>query len=74
MSKQETRSFSDPETEFDLLRSDTPVWVDGFKLGEPTGEVECTECGASAGAPEYIAHNKDCSQRDVTSKWYDKLH
>ncbi|QLH81004.1 hypothetical protein [Halosimplex pelagicum] len=71
---ERTRSFSDPDTLFELVRSDTPVWDDGFKMGEPTGEVVCEGCGASAAAPEYINHDKDCSQRDVTSEWYDELH
>lgn len=68
------RSFADPDTEFELVRSDTPVDVDGLKLGEPTGEVRCSECGQVAGAPEYIPHLPGCAQRDVTSRWYDKMH
>lgn len=68
------RSFTDPETHFELVRSETPVDVDGFKLGEPTGEVECCCCGASAAAPEYIAHEDGCAQADVTSRYYDDLH
>jgi len=70
----QTRSFADPETTFELVRSDTPVDVDGFKLGEPTGEVRCDECGQIAGAPEYIPHCPTCSQGDVTSRWYDQTH
>ena len=70
----QTRSFADPDTEFELVRSDTPVDVDGFKIGEPTGEVLCVECGRSAGAPEYIAHLPTCGQADVTSEWYAKTH
>jgi len=68
------RSFADPETHFALIHSETPVDVDGFKLGEPTGEVECCCCGRSAGAPEYIAHEDGCAQADVTSRYYDDLH
>ena len=68
------RSFADEDTHFRLIRSDTSVDVDGYKLHEPTGEIECEKCGGCAGAPEYIVHDKDCSQRDVTSRWYDQLH
>jgi hypothetical protein len=68
------RSFSDPDTEFILEKSDTPVDVDGFKLGEPTGEVSCAECGQSAGAPEYIPHLPECPQADVRSRYYAELH
>jgi len=74
MTGEETRSFAEPETEFRLIRSDCPVDVDGYKIDEPTGEVECEECGHRAAAPEYITHDKDCPQRDVTSEWYDRLH
>jgi hypothetical protein len=68
------RSFSDPDTHFRLLRSNTPVNVDGFKLGEPTGEVVCEECGQSAAAPEYIPHLKHCSQSDVRSRFWERTH
>lgn len=39
--------FSDPETEYRVLRSTTPVSADGSKLGEPIG-IECDCCGARA--------------------------
>lgn len=68
------RSFADPDTEFTLERSDTPITADGFKMGEPTGEVTCDECGRTAGAPEYIPHLPTCSQSDVRSEWYYKTH
>jgi len=74
MNDDRHRSFSDPDTEFRLIKSQTPRTVDGFKPNEPTGEVECAECGKRAAAPEYIPHTKDCSQRDVRSRWYDELH
>lgn len=70
----ETRSFADEDTEFRLVRSDTPVDVDGYKIHEPTGEIECEECGHRAAAPEYINHEETCDQADVTSRWYDRLH
>jgi hypothetical protein len=68
------RSFTDPDTEFVLEKSDTPASVDGVNLGEPTGEVICAECGQSAGAPEYINHKPNCSQSDVYSEYYLELH
>lgn len=74
MDDDEYRSFADPETHFRLIKSRTPRTVDGFKPNEPTGEVECAECGKRAGAPEYIPHDKGCSQRDVFSEWYAELH
>lgn len=74
MTDDEKRSFSDPDTEFRLLRSETSVDVDGYKLGELTGEVECIECGASAGNVDAIPHAKDCSQRDVFSEYWRATH
>jgi len=68
------RSFTDPATEFRLLRSETPVDVDGYKFGELTGEVECLECGRSSGNIDTIAHEKNCSQRDVLSRWWRETH
>lgn len=64
------RSFTDPDTLFRIIRSDTPVWVDGFKIGEPTGEIECRECGAAHENIDDIPHEEDCSQRFVHSEWY----
>jgi hypothetical protein len=64
------RSFTDPDTEFELERSDTPVDVDGFKLGEPTGRVSCASCGATAHNIDEIPHEPGCPQRFVHSHWY----
>lgn len=64
------RSFADPDTEFELLRSDTPVDVDGYKLGELTGDVKCAECGAVAENIDEVPHDHDCSQRWVASHWW----
>jgi len=69
-----SRSFADPDTEFELVKSDTPVSVDGHALDEPTGEVRCVECGRISAAPEYIPHLPTCPQGDVTSRWYDQMH
>lgn len=64
----------DPETEWRLVRSDTPVDVDGFKLGEPTGEVQCEECGQSAMNIDEIPHDRDCDQRwSRTEYWADRF-
>jgi len=40
------RSFSDPGTRFTIVRSESPIAVDGYALGEPKS-LECPECGAS---------------------------
>jgi len=71
------RSFADPDTEFELLRSDTPVDVDGYKLGEPK-KLQCPECGASVlltpepspGVDE-LQHHPQCPQRWVRSEWWE---
>ena len=64
----------DPETEWRLIRSETPVNVDGFKLGEPTGEVQCEECGQSAMNIDEIPHDPDCDQRwSRTGYWADRF-
>lgn len=64
------QSFSDPRTHFRLERSDTPVTVDGFTLGELTGVVECLECGESHTNIDEIPHAPDCDQRWVRSEWW----
>lgn len=62
--------FADPRTRFRLLVSETPVTVDGFAMGEPTGEVECLECGATHANIDDIPHDDTCPQRFVHSEWY----
>lgn len=64
------RSFTDSDTEFELIRSDTPIDVDGFKIGEPTGEIKCLECGSQHDNIDEIPHDPDCSQRWVKSAWW----
>lgn len=64
------RSFTSPTTEFELLRSDTPVTVDGFALGEYTGIVRCRECLSEAKNVDEIPHDAGCSQRFVRSRWW----
>lgn len=65
-----SKSFSSPETAFRLERSDTPVNVDGFKLGELTGVVECLACGEAHTNIDEIPHAEDCPQRWVRSEWW----
>ncbi|MFW5918531.1 MAG: hypothetical protein ACOCR0_03505 [Haloferacaceae archaeon] len=65
-----SRSFSDPDTRFHLERSDTPVNVDGFKLGEFTGVVICLACGESHKNVDEIPHSEHCPQRFVHSRFY----
>jgi hypothetical protein len=52
------------------VTSDTPPSVDGFAIGEPTGEIECCECGAAHCNVDEIPHDADCSQRFVRSHWW----
>jgi hypothetical protein len=71
-----TPSPFDPQTEYEIQRSDSPIDVDGYKLGEPKRLV-CEECGASekltedpsAGVDD-LSHAKGCSQRWAKSDWY----
>lgn len=39
---------TDLKTHIQITRSEMPVDVDGFKIGEPTGKVSCAERGAVA--------------------------
>lgn len=64
------KSFAEPDTEFELVVSETPVTVDGFAMGEPTGEIVCLECDAQHANIDEIPHDKDCPQRFVHSRWY----
>ncbi|WP_224337900.1 hypothetical protein [Haloprofundus halobius] len=64
------RSFADRSTHFHVVVSDTPITVDGFALGEPTGQIECCECRRTHKNIDEIPHKKDCSQRFVHSQWY----
>lgn len=66
------RSFADPETHFRVVRSETPVSVDGFAMGEPTGEIECADCGASHLNIDEIPHAPHCSQRFVKSRFWQE--
>jgi len=70
------RTFSDPNTEFELVASSTPITEDGYKMGEPK-LLRCHVCGAdvllteepSPGIDE-LQHDPSCSQRWVKSQWW----
>jgi len=70
MDDNQYRSFSDPDTEFELIISDTSKGRDGVRKGEPTGEIRCPECGAVAEVIEEIPHDPDCEQRFVASEFW----
>jgi hypothetical protein len=52
--------WTDEDTHLALPRSGTPRDVDGYKLGEPTGEVVCEHCYRSAWHLDWIDHADDC--------------
>jgi len=62
------RSPFDPDTEFVLTRSDSPVTVDGVPLNAPTGTVRCAMCGREAVDIDCIPHTRECPQRYVRSR------
>lgn len=72
----EARTPWDPDVEYIIERSETPVDVDGYKLGEPARLV-CGACGEavpltptpSAGV-DLFPHKRDCPQRKARSEWY----
>lgn len=68
------RSFADPETEFLLERSGSPVNVDGHKLGAPTGHVICTKCCRVSDNIDEITHETTCPQHDVHSEYWRRTH
>lgn len=66
----------DPDTEYVLERSDTPVSEDGYKIGEPKRLV-CGGCGASVLLTEEpspgvddLSHERDCPNRWARSEWW----
>lgn len=59
-----------PETEYRVVRSETSIDIDGFRKGEPTGEIECLECGQSHLNIDEIPHDEDCSQRFAKTDWW----
>ena len=67
------RSFSHPTTAFEIVKSDTPPTVDGFAIGEPTGEVTCLACGESHLNVDEIPHKANCSQRYIKSQFWQGM-
>lgn len=65
-----SESVYDPETEFVIVRSETPVSVDGVAMNAPTGEIECAVCGRSSMNVDEIPHRETCSQRFVRTDWW----
>lgn len=63
------RSFTRSDTNFTLVRSQTPIDVDGFKIGEMTGLVKCDCCGQTGKDIDEIPHAEGCAQSDVHS-WF----
>lgn len=45
MQRNDVPSPFDPETKYRIVKSDTPVNVDGYKINEPK-YLECVPCGA----------------------------
>ena len=74
------RSFADPDTEFQLVESGSPPSVDDLAMHE-VKYLECATCGARVRidspdghrtAIDDLPHDKDCPQRDVTSRWFQE--
>jgi len=72
------RSFSDPDTEFKIVKSGSPPTVDGLAITEPKF-LRCSECGAQVRIDgpdgnqtsiEELPHDRGCSQRDMKSEWW----
>ncbi|MDS0258546.1 hypothetical protein NDI56_03860 [Haloarcula sp. S1CR25-12] len=79
--RPDARSFSDPDTEFEIIREIQSVGRGGCTALRPTGEVRCLGqcadggvCGRVAAAPEYIPHREGCDQADVVSEFYAGTH
>lgn len=73
------RSPFDPDTHYYIRRSRTPVWKDGYKVGEPMF-LGCDLCGAevllteepSPGIDE-LPHDPNCKQRLAKSKTWREM-
>ena len=73
------RSFSSPETHFEIVPSGSPPSVDGLSMTEPK-YLRCSACGAQVridGPDETqttidnLPHDRDCPQRGVASRYYE---
>jgi len=74
------RSFTDPDTEFEIVKSGTPPSVDGLAITEPK-YLRCAECGAQVRIDgpdghqttiDNLPHDRQCEQRDVTSQYFER--
>lgn len=71
------RSPFDPDTEFTIERSESPISEDGYKIGEPkilscefcNASVLITEDPSSPGVDD-LSHERDCPQRFARSQWW----
>ncbi|WP_058366936.1 hypothetical protein [Haloparvum sedimenti] len=72
------RSFAAAETHFCIVPSGSPPSVDGLAISEPK-YLECDECGARVRIDpadqtqttiDNLPHDRGCSQRDVTSRYF----
>lgn len=67
------------DTEFKLVRSETPISEDGYKIGEPK-LLTCEYCSAEALLTEDpsdpgvddLSHDRHCPQRFVRSEWFQQ--
>lgn len=66
----------DPSTEFEIVRSETPVSEDGYKLGEPK-YLRCPRCQADVLLTEEptpgldeLPHAPGCRQRFAKTPWW----
>lgn len=60
---QMSRDALAPDTEYNVVRSEMSIDIDGFRKGELTGESQCCSCGRPAMNIDEIPHRKDCDQR-----------
>jgi len=66
----------DESTEFEIVSSQSPLDVDGYKLGEPK-VLRCAECGAQVLLTEHpsqgideLGHDPHCGQRFAKTEWW----
>lgn len=72
-----SQSPFDPDTEFIIRPSDSPVSVDGYAMGEPK-QLSCAYCSATVQITEDptdpgvddLNHDSDCPQRFCRSDWW----
>lgn len=73
------RSFSDPETKFQIVPSGSPPNEDGLAIQEPK-YLKCGECGARVRIDgpdghqttiDELGHDRDCPNRGVKSRYWE---